>query len=152
MMAPNERDGTPGRILNVRTLAALDIALHGPRFILAEFGGGVLLCLALGLWLIYAGFPPSQEVSLLRVVTGVYLLLVAANYVPLLVYAFLIARRKRARQEAMAELADKGRYMQIWAAAALSGRTAGHSSAHAYPGATGAQKQPPYRKRSIIVV
>lgn len=110
MMASNERDSTSGRMINVRKLAALDIALHGPRFILAEFGGGILLCLALGLWLVYAGFPLGQDFSTLRLVTGVYLLLLAANYVLLLVYAILISRRKSAQQEATAELAAKGRY------------------------------------------
>jgi hypothetical protein len=109
-VTPNKRDRTAGRMINVRKLAALDIALHGSGFILAEFGGGVLLCLALGLWLIYASFPVGQDTSTLRLVTGVYLLFLAINYVPLLVYAILIARRKSARQEAAAELADKGRY------------------------------------------
>jgi hypothetical protein len=109
-VTPNKRDGTPGRMINVRKLAALDIALHGSRFILAEFGGGVLLCLALGLWLIYASFPVGQDTAMLRLVTEVYLLFLAINYVPLLVYAILIARRKSARQEVAAELADKGRY------------------------------------------
>ena len=109
-VTPNKRDGTSGRMISVRKLAALDIALHGSRFILAEFGGGVLLCLALGLWLIYASFPVGQDTSMLRLVTGVYLLFLAINYVPLLVYAILIARRKSARQEVAAELADKGRY------------------------------------------
>ncbi|MBV9037806.1 MAG: hypothetical protein JO182_25175 [Acidobacteriaceae bacterium] len=31
------------KVLSVRKLAAVDIALHGLRFILIEFGGGVFL-------------------------------------------------------------------------------------------------------------
>ena len=34
--------------LNVRKLAAIDMALHGKRFILIEFGAGVLACAVLG--------------------------------------------------------------------------------------------------------
>jgi hypothetical protein len=34
-------------IINVRKIAALDIAFHGRRFILAEFALGMVLCAAL---------------------------------------------------------------------------------------------------------
>ena len=35
--------------INVRKIAALDIVFHGPRFILAEFALGMVVCAALGL-------------------------------------------------------------------------------------------------------
>ncbi len=105
---------SPERIINVRKLAALDIVFHGPRFILIEFGGGVLLCLALGLWLTYNAFPLGQDAGPLRLVTGLYILSLAINYTPLLIYAILIARRKNAQQEVAGELAQWDRHARMY--------------------------------------
>jgi len=110
MVTQGRNQHIPERIINLRPLAALDIVFHGSRFILIEFGGGILLCLALGLWLTYAAFPLGQDTGPLRLVTGVYILCLAINYVPLLVYAILITRSKSAWQEMAAELAERGRY------------------------------------------
>ena len=73
----------------VRKLVALDITLHGSRFILAEFGVGTPVIIALGLWLMLTG----------PFALGVYLLLTGINYVPLLVYAIILARRGTAENE-----------------------------------------------------
>jgi hypothetical protein len=62
----------------------LDIVFHGPRLILAEFVVGVFLPLALGLLSLLRGRAAWQSIL------GVYLILVAINYVPLLVYALII--------------------------------------------------------------
>jgi len=105
---------SPERIINVRKLAALDIAFHGYRFILIEFGGGVLICLALGLWLTSIAFPLSQNTGPLRLVTGIYIISLAMNYTPLLIYAILIARRTSAQQEVAAELAERDRYARMY--------------------------------------
>jgi hypothetical protein len=71
-----------GRLINVRRLVALDITLHGPRFITVEFGLGTPVILAIGIALILAG----------PLTLGVYLLLTGVNYVPLLVYTVVIVR------------------------------------------------------------
>ena len=81
-----------GRIFNVRRLVALDITLHGPRFIMIEFGVGTPVIITLGVILLLSG--PS--------ILGGYLLLTGVNYVPLLIYAIIIVRR----DSAQAEVAD----------------------------------------------
>jgi hypothetical protein len=79
-----------GGLIVVRKLVALDITLHGNRFILAEFGIGTPAIRAVGLWLM------SSSVSYLL---GLYLLLTGVNYIPLLTYAFVIVGSGTARKE-----------------------------------------------------
>ncbi|HKS69220.1 MAG TPA: hypothetical protein VJQ45_02285 [Ktedonobacterales bacterium] len=107
-------------MINVRKLAALDIALHGAPLILAEFGTAIAIGTALGIWLITAAFAVRQGVDLFRLVVGGYFLCIAINYVPLLLYGIATARRKSARQEAAAELAEKdGRSARRYGAQSL---------------------------------
>lgn len=63
-----------GGIINVRKLVALDITLHGSRFILAEFGIGTPAIIAVWLFLAVTG----------PLVLGIYILLTGTNYLPLL--------------------------------------------------------------------
>ena len=49
----NER--MEGRLINVRRLVALDITLHGPRFIAIEFGLGTPAIIAVGIFLAVRG-------------------------------------------------------------------------------------------------
>ena len=65
------------------------MALNGTRFIVAEFAVGIVLPLILGLLSIRSGLSAhsSGETSL-----GIWLVSIAANYVPLFIYAHLIAR------------------------------------------------------------
>jgi hypothetical protein len=74
-----------GKVINVRKLVALDIVLHGPKFILTEFGVGTPTILAVGLWLVFTN----------AFLLGLYLFFTGINYVPLLIYAIVIARAKR---------------------------------------------------------
>jgi hypothetical protein len=99
-----------GRIINVRKLAALDIVFHGPKFILIEFALGEFGCAALGLFSIYFGLFLSPNHSLFSTVLGCFLLWIALNYVPLLLYAISIVRHKSAHQEVAFELEHKDRY------------------------------------------
>jgi len=78
-----------GRIINVRKLVALDITLHGPRFIMAEFGVGTPAIIAVGLFLMHTG----------PLALGFYLVLTGINYVPLLIYAVAIVRGRSAAKE-----------------------------------------------------
>jgi hypothetical protein len=91
-----------GRVINVRKLVALDIALHGARFIMVEFGVGTPAILAVGVYLAAKGQP----------VLGVYLLLTGINYVPLLIYAILIARRGSAKREVADGLSQDKHYVR----------------------------------------
>ena len=97
-------------IINVRKLAALDIAFHGPKFILIEFALGVFVCAALGLFSLYFGLFHGPNHSLFAVIMGCFLLWVALNYVPLLIYAMSIVKHKSAHQEVAYELAHKDKY------------------------------------------
>jgi hypothetical protein len=91
-----------GRIINVRKLVALDITLHGPRFILIEFGVGTPAILAVGGYLATAGQPAL----------GVYLLLTGINYIPALIYAILIVRAGTANSEVAAGLSQDKHYVR----------------------------------------
>ena len=59
-----------GRVVNVRRLVALDITLHGPGFIMIEFGVGTPPIILFGLFLGYVGM----------LGWGAYLLLCGINY------------------------------------------------------------------------
>jgi hypothetical protein len=91
--------------INLRKLAAIDIAFLGSKVIIAEFAGGVLLCGVLGMFVL------SQGGSFIQLVLGVYLVSLAINYVPMLIYAMSLARDNNARAELGQELNDKRRLM-----------------------------------------
>jgi hypothetical protein len=99
-----------GRMINVRKLAALDIVFHGPTFTLIEFALGVFVCAALGLFSMYFGLFHGPDHSLHAIILGCFLLWIALNYVPLLLYAMSIVRQKSAHQEVAYELAYKDKY------------------------------------------
>lgn len=96
-------------IVNVRKLAALDIAFHGARFILAEFAAGVILCGGFGAFSLFA-FSHNPDHPFFVLILGLALLWVALNYVPLWLYAIDITRSNSARQEVAFELEHKERY------------------------------------------
>ncbi|WP_169461036.1 hypothetical protein [Ktedonobacter racemifer] len=95
-------------IINVRKLVALDIVFHGPVFIIGEFALAVVGASALGLFSIF--FFLSRGAY--PIFVGCYLLGMALNYVPLLVYAIAIVRRKSAREEVAFEVEHRGRYVR----------------------------------------
>jgi hypothetical protein len=102
-------------VINIRKLAALDIAFHGPKFILIEFALGVFGCAALGLFSLYFGLFHDSNPSLFAIIIGCYLLLIALNYVPLLLYAISIERHKSALEEVASELEHKEKYAKKYA-------------------------------------
>lgn len=77
-----ESSAQEGRLFNVRRLVALDMGLHGPRFILIEFSLGVPVPMILGLSLVLQGF----------LLFGVYIFTLGINYVPFLAYAVSIRK------------------------------------------------------------
>jgi hypothetical protein len=90
-------------VIEIRRLAALDIAFLGPRFILAEFSIGVFGSLAL------AFLTLVRTHSLGGTVFGAYLLCIGINYVPLLVHAIDLVRHGTAKQEIADELSEERR-------------------------------------------
>jgi|SRR5579883_553488 hypothetical protein len=96
-------------IITIRKLAALDIAFHGYRFILAEFAAGVILCGGFGAFSLFAFFRnPGSPLFVL--ILGLVLSWITLNYVPLLLYAIDMRRRKSARQEVAFELEHREVY------------------------------------------
>ena len=81
------------KLIEVRKLAALDIALHGWWLILIEFTAGVILLPIFGFFIVGR--------SLLL---GVYMMFLGLDYVPLLVYGLITHDRESARKEVEAEL------------------------------------------------
>ena len=102
-------------IINIRKLAALDMVFHRPKLILAEFAFGVFVGAALAFGIAAPGFFAGHWNPLQILVSG-YLLCIALNYVPLLLYAISIARRGSAREEVASELAQKERYARKYTA------------------------------------
>ena len=90
---------------NPRKLAAIDIVFLGSKLIVGEFAGGVLLCSALGTFVLLRGH------SFWQAMLGLYLISLGINYVPMLVYAIVISRKQSARVEMSDELKDKRRAM-----------------------------------------
>ena len=84
-------------MINVRKLAAIDLHFLGPKVILAEFGLGVPIMLALGILSLRVGLLRTHAIW--QIVLGVYLLLLAVNYIPMLWCAIDIARRGTAAAE-----------------------------------------------------
>ena len=96
-------------IINIRKLVALDLVFHGSRFILAEFAGAVIACGSFGALSLVA-FIRSPNHSVFSLLIGLVLCWIALNYVPLLLYAIDIVRRKSAQQEVAFELEHRDIY------------------------------------------
>jgi len=97
-------------VMNIRKLAALDIAFHGPKFILIEFAFGVLGCATPGLFSLYYGLFHDPNHSQFAIIMGIILLWIALNYVPLLIYAINIVKHQSAHQEVAYELEHRDKY------------------------------------------
>lgn len=91
--------------IDLRKLAAIDIAFLGRKVIVAEFAAGVVFSTALGFFVLVRGH------SFWQIVLGVYFLCLGINYAPMFAYAMAIPTQERAREEMASELADKRRAM-----------------------------------------
>ena len=89
-------------MLNPRKLAAIDLALLGPKIIITEFAAGVLLSVALGVFVLV-----RRHGTLTQFALGVYLVSLGLNYIPMLIYAISINNATSARAELGSELEDK---------------------------------------------
>ncbi len=94
-----------GRIIIVRRLVALDLTLHGPRFIGIEFGVGTPVILVVGAWLVVGSSAVGQTL-------GLYLLLAGINYLPILAYTVILLRARSWKGEVEEELATDRHYVR----------------------------------------
>jgi hypothetical protein len=96
-------------MIEIRKLAAVDMAWLGARVIVAEYALGILLPGALGLLSLRAGLLAPVH-SDWEIAMGIWLASIAVNYIPLFIYAVLIARAGTVNAEGRPELARAKRY------------------------------------------
>lgn len=103
------------RIIDVRKLAALDLIFHGPRFVLVEFGGALVLAGGLAALAPRSGLSGPGHPVLWEIALGVVLASIALNYLPLLIYAAALIRSGTARQEVAPEMEQAQRSQRRYA-------------------------------------
>jgi hypothetical protein len=96
-------------MINIRKLAAVDMAWLGSRVIVAEYGLGIVMPLALGLLSLRAALLGSVVFGW-EAVVGAWLIAIAINYIPLFIYSVLIARAGTVQAEGRPEIAHARRY------------------------------------------
>src|SRR5512142_2765790 len=90
-------------MIEIRKLVAVDMAAWGTRLIVGEYAVGILLPLVL------AAFLPRAGGGWQTVMT-IWLIGIAANYVPMFLYAVQIARAGTVKAEGQPELPHIKRY------------------------------------------
>jgi hypothetical protein len=93
------------RVADIRRLAAIDIVFLGFKFVVVEYCLGVLLSVALGLFVLI------RSHSVWQVTLGVYLICVGINYIPMFLYTISIANKQNAQAELGSELTEKRKAM-----------------------------------------
>jgi hypothetical protein len=97
------------QLIEVRKLAAVDMAWLGTQLVLAEYALGVVLPVALGLMSLRSGLA-QPGLGNWQTLLGAWLVTIAANYVPLFLYALAIVRGGTVQQEGLPELKHVRRY------------------------------------------
>lgn len=97
------------RLIEVRKLAAVDMAWLGPRIVIVEYALGVIFPLVLGLLSARAGLT-QPEPGNWQTMFGIWLVTIAANYVPLFLYALAILRADSVQKEGLPEFKHARRY------------------------------------------
>ena len=88
-------------MINVRKLAAVDLAFLGPRLILPEFALGVFGPAAIGIVTLFRSHSAGA------VLLGGYFVALGINYIPLLLHAISLVRHGTARAEVADEAGDR---------------------------------------------
>lgn len=91
------------RFINIRKLAAFDLHFRNPRTVLFEFGFVVFGIGGLGVAALALGLAKSFFATAI----GVYLVFLAVDYLPLLVYGAAIMKRHSAKLEIQEELRNE---------------------------------------------
>lgn len=97
------------RLIEIRKLAALDMAWLGPKVIVAEYALGIILPLALGIFTLHPALSSPDRLNW-QTIFGIWLVAIAANYVPLFLYALSIARAGTVNAEGEPERPHARRY------------------------------------------
>lgn len=98
------------RIITVRKLAALDLVFHGPRFVVIEFAGAVVLAGGLAILSLRSGLTSPNHPVVWEIALGAYLSSVAVNYIPLLIYTVALAQSGTAREAVAMELEQEQKF------------------------------------------
>ncbi len=96
-------------LIEIRKLAAMDMALHGKRLITAEYAIGVLFPLVLSLLSIRSSLVASARIGW-QALAVAWLVGIAVNYIPLVIYAVIIGHAGTAHEEGQPEFAHARRY------------------------------------------
>jgi hypothetical protein len=97
------------KLIEIRKLAAVDMAWLGPRVIVAEYFVGMVLPLALGIITLRATLSSPHPFTS-QTIFGIWLVTIAANYVPLFLYAMSIAKSRTVQTEGQPERKHARRY------------------------------------------
>jgi hypothetical protein len=92
-------------VIEVRKLAAVDMAWLGARMVVTEYALGVMLPLVLGILSLRAGLA-QQDLLNWKTILGTWLVTISVNYVPLFIYAVAIARAGTVQEEGLPEFAE----------------------------------------------
>jgi hypothetical protein len=87
-------------VIELRKLAALEVLFLGPKLVLAEYACGVLLSVALGIFVLVRGHTVWQ------ILLGGYFICLGLNYLPLLLHAIGLRDVQIARRTIESELGD----------------------------------------------
>ena len=85
------------------------MAWLGPKVIVAEYAFGIILPLALGVFTLHSTFLPPYRLTR-QTIFGFWLISIAANYIPLFLYAVSIARAGTVKAEGEPERPHARRY------------------------------------------
>jgi hypothetical protein len=97
------------RLIDVRKLVAVDMAVLGSQVSVSAFALGIVLPFLFGVFSLVLNFM-HPTTSGWQVALGFWLVFIAMNYVPLFVYALSIIKGGTVRQEAQPELGHVSRY------------------------------------------
>lgn len=87
-------------IIEIRKLAAVDMAWLGWRIIIPEYLFGILLPFALGFLSIHRG----------QILMGIWLVTIAINYIPLFIYAVNLKQTNSIEKEGKPEIVRAKKY------------------------------------------
>ena len=96
-------------MINIRKLAAVEMAWLGTGVIITEYALGASMPLFLGVFSIRSALLSPILVGW-EVFLGAWLIAISVNYIPLFIYAILIARTGSAKEEGQAEIARARKY------------------------------------------
>jgi hypothetical protein len=96
-------------MINIRKLVALDMLLHGARFILMEFAFGILLPFLFAFINLRSFFAGNAQ-PLWVTVVGFWLIGIGINYIPPFIYAVIIARKGSIEEEGQPERVNIMKY------------------------------------------